>query len=123
MVLTAVFRWARRAKLGGRHWFWRSTWLLIQVAWWTLLAHLAEIAVWAGLYFWKDLFSSFEISFYFSLVTYSTVGYGDVVAPPHWSNVAAVEGLVGILLCGWSTGSFFAIANRMFLTKDKDDEK
>lgn len=54
-----------------------------------------------------------QTAFYFSGVTYTTVGYGDVVLPEGWQLVGAIEGLAGILMCGLSTGFFFAIVNRL----------
>ena len=50
---------------------------------------------------------------YFSAVTYTTTGYGDVVLPERWRLSSAVEALTGILMCGWSTGFFFAIVSRI----------
>ena len=50
--------------------------------------------------------------FYFSAVTYTTVGYGDLVLPQEWRLVGAVEGLTGILMCGLSTGLFFAVVGK-----------
>ena len=41
-------------------------------------------------------------------------GYGDLVLPPEWRLVGAIEALTGILMCGWSTGFFFAIVSRLF---------
>ena len=51
---------------------------------------------------------------YFSAVTYTTTGYGDLVLPQEWRLVGAIEALTGILMCGWSTGFFFAVVSRMF---------
>ena len=54
-----------------------------------------------------------ESAFYFSGVTYATVGYGDVVLAQPWRMLGPIEGLTGILMCGLSTGLFFAIINRL----------
>jgi len=116
LVLTAILRWIRRSPAFAEFHFWSATWLLIRIAWWTILAHMLEIAVWAFFFSWQGVFADFESSLYFSLVTYTTVGYGDVVATTQWRVVSAVEGLVGILMCGWSTGFFFALVNRLFLS-------
>lgn len=51
---------------------------------------------------------------YFSAVTYTTTGYGDLVLPQDWRLVGAIEALTGILMCGLSTGSFFAVVSRLF---------
>ena len=54
-----------------------------------------------------------QSAFYFSAVTYTTTGYGDLVLPPEWRLLGAIEALTGILMCGWSTGFFFAIVSRL----------
>jgi hypothetical protein len=50
---------------------------------------------------------------YFSAVTYTTTGYGDVVLPEGWRLVGGVEALTGILMCGLSTGLFFAAFGKL----------
>ena len=92
--------------------FWPKTRMLVSVAWWLILLHLAEIAVWALFYWWQQCLPDAESSFYFSGVTYTTVGYGDLVLPPEWRLLGPVEGLTGILMCGLSTGLFFAVVSK-----------
>jgi len=94
--------------------FWHISWLLIQIAWSMLFIHAAEVAVWALFYFWSGCLPTAEASFYFSGVTYATVGYGDLVLPQRWRLLAPVEGLTGILMCGLSTGVFFLVVSRLF---------
>jgi hypothetical protein len=96
------------------------SWLLTRVAGVTVLAHLTEIAIWAGFYYWKEALPSFETSFYFSSVTYATIGYGDIVLPQPWRVLAAMEGLTGILMCGWSGAFFFAAVNRLYILRHPD---
>jgi hypothetical protein len=57
---------------------------------------------------------------YFSAVTYTTTGYGDLVLAEGWRLLGAVEALTGILMCGWSTGFFFAIVNRLYEVAPED---
>ena len=113
LVMTALLR--RLSHSAGRMMlrFWPAIWVLIRVAMWILAAHLFEIEIWACFYTWAQAFSDIRASFYFSAVTYTTVGYGDLVLPEKWRLFAAVEGLTGILMCGWSTGIFFAVVSRM----------
>jgi len=98
---------------GEVHRFWRATWLFIFVAAWMILLHLVEIIVWATFYWWKGAMPDLQTAVYFSAVTYTTTGYGDLVLPEDWRLVGGVEALTGILMCGWSTGFFFAIVSRM----------
>ncbi len=93
--------------------FWPISWLLIRVTWVLLLIHLIEIAVWALFYLWAGLLPDAESAFYFSGVTYATVGYGDLVLQKPWRMLGPVEGLTGILMCGLSTGLFFAVLSRV----------
>jgi hypothetical protein len=110
--VTAALRWLRRRKAGsGRIGSW--VWLFIRLAAWIVLLHIAEIAVWAFTYLVMDAMPDLQSALYFSAVTYTTTGYGDLVLPQHWRLVGAVEALTGILMCGWSTGFFFAVVSRL----------
>jgi len=90
------------------------SWLLTRIAAVTVLAHLIEISLWAGFYTWSGALPSLEASFYFSSVTYATIGYGDIVLPETWRLLAAMEGLTGILMCGWSGAFFFAVVGKLY---------
>ena len=94
--------------------FWPATWLVIEIAWWLIMLHLLEIAVWAVFYWWQKCLPDMESAFYFAGVTYTTVGYGDLVLPKAWRLFGPIEGLAGILMCGLSTGFFFAVVNRIY---------
>jgi hypothetical protein len=101
-------------KVGQAHRFWSVTWLVIQTAWGLILLHLVEIAVWALFYWWQHCLPDLESAFYFAGVTYTTVGYGDLVLPKEWRLFGPIEGLTGILMCGLSTGFFFAMVTRIY---------
>src|SRR5580704_10682841 len=53
--------------------------LLLRMIWWLILIHVIEISVWALFYLWRGCMPNAEAAFYFSGVTYTTIGYGDVV--------------------------------------------
>ncbi len=93
--------------------FWPVTWLLIRVTWALIFIHVTEIAVWALFFWWNKCLPDVESSFYFSGVTYATIGYGDVVLAKEWRLFGPVEGLTGILMCGLSTAFFFAVISKM----------
>ncbi len=86
---------------------------LLHVIWWLILLHLAEITIWALFYLWRGCLPTAEAAFYFSGVTYTTLGYGDIVLAKPWRILAPLEGLVGVLMCGLSMGYFFVVVNRM----------
>jgi hypothetical protein len=95
------------------------TWRFILLAWWMVLMHLIEITLWAMFYLWQHALTEVPLALYFSAVTYTTTGYGDVVLPMQWRLVGAVEALTGILMCGWSTGFFFTAVARMVQTESR----
>jgi hypothetical protein len=79
-----------------------------------LVLHVSETALWALFYYSRGLFDAFETALYFSLGTYTTIGYGDVVLAHRWRLLGAIEGISGVLLCGISTAFMFAVINGMF---------
>ena len=85
---------------------------LIVLTCWLVIIHAAEIAAWALFYWWQDCVPDAESAVYFSGVTYTTVGYGDLVLPREWRMLAPLEALTGILMYGLSTGLFFALVSR-----------
>ena len=97
--------------------FWPITWLLICIAWLLIVFHLSEVAVWALFFRWENCMPDIESSFYFSGITYLTIGYGDLVLPKEWRLFGPIEGLTGILMCGLSTALFFAVVSKRILLR------
>ena len=95
----AYFPWVRR---------------FIRLAAWIILLHLVEIFVWGAFYSWQEAIPSLSNALYFSAATYTTTGYGDIVLPAGWHLFSTAESLTGILMCGWSTGFFFAVIHRIY---------
>lgn len=99
--------------------FWVPTVFLIGTAGWLIFLHLLEILLWGLTFYYGRAMADLKTAFYFSSVTYTTVGYGDVVLPADWRLVGGIEALTGILMCGWSTGYFFTLVSRMFHAREK----
>ena len=76
--------------------------------------HIAEIWAWALLYLWLGEFTQLEPALYFSTVTFTTLGYGDVTLGEGWRLLSAVEATNGIILFGVSTAFVFAVLRRLF---------
>src|ERR1700758_1274854 len=103
--------------------FWPITWLLIRIAWLLIVIHLLEVAVWASFFWWENCMPDLESSFYFSGITYLTIGYGDLVLPKEWRQFGPIEGLTGILMCGLSTALFFAVVSKRILQRIDGSEQ
>ena len=103
--------------------FWPITWLLIRIAWLLIVIHMLAIFVWA-LFFWvAKCLPSIESSFYFSAVTYATIGYGDLVLPKEWRMLGPIEGFTGILMFGLSTAFFFIVVSKSVLHRTDETSR
>jgi hypothetical protein len=81
--------------------------------------HTVEIWAYALLYVLLGAVKDFEVALYFSTVTYSSVGYGDVVLAEQWRIFGAIEGATGLLMIGWSTAFLVSLlAQLKLLTHD-----
>jgi hypothetical protein len=84
------------------------------------LAHLTEIALWAGLFVICGEFKSFALAYYHSAVNYTTLGYGDLIMTPSWKLLGPIEAAAGALMFGVSTAMIFAVAQRLMQAKFAD---
>ena len=106
-----LLRWLQRRRVPVYPlWPWIK--LFVHLAGAVVLLHIAQIAAWALFYVWQRAMPDVASAFYFSAVTYTTTGYGDLVLAPEWRLVGAIEALTGILMCGWSTAVFVAVVAR-----------
>lgn len=73
----------------------------------------AEVWLWALCYRLLGYIADFPTALYFATITFSTVGYGDVVPGHEWRMLAALEGVNGFVLIGWSTAYLVAAGIRV----------
>ncbi|MHC5096111.1 MAG: potassium channel family protein [Planctomycetota bacterium] len=83
------------------------------------MASLIEVLVWAFVYLWLNAIEGVEQAFYFSMVTFTTLGYGDVVLQERWRLLASFEAANGIILFGWTTAIVMAVVHRVYFQKEK----
>lgn len=77
------------------------------------LAGLLEAVVWAAAHLYLGVFGTLEEALYFSTVTLTTLGYGDITLDEQWRLFASLEAANGIILFGWSTALIFAVVQRV----------
>jgi len=74
--------------------FIHNTIVLMSVIVALMAVHLTEVVCWASFYSHERLFPDFTTSLYFSIASYTTVGYGDVVIRDKgWRLLGGVEAL------------------------------
>src|SRR4051812_48245160 len=69
----------------------RPVWMLTRLVSLLLVLHLVGMAVWATAFAAADVLPGFETSLYYSLTSYTTVGYGDVLPPNRGSCWAQLK--------------------------------
>jgi voltage-gated potassium channel Kch len=73
------------------------------------LAALVEVSIWAAAYLAHGALSGVETALYFSMVTFTTLGYGEIVLGEQWRLLASFEAANGIMMFGWTTALIFAL--------------
>lgn len=72
-----------------------------------------EILLWAWVYRHVGAIQNLETSLYFSGITFTTVGYGDVTLAKCWQLLSLGEAVNGVLMAGWSTALLIFLVQRM----------
>ena len=76
--------------------------------------HTGEAWAWSGLYLYLQEFSSLAQALYFSVVTSTTLGYGDLTLSPKWQLPGTFEAMGGLILFGVSTAFLMEVMRRLF---------
>lgn len=84
------------------------------------IKHGIDIVIWAGVFFVfaGPQFSNFDDAFYFSSVTYTTLGYGDIVVTGPWRRLCSFEAINGMILFGLTTALLFVLVEHLWLKTD-----
>ncbi len=83
-----------------------------------LSLHVVEITIWAVTYRTLPAITeldTLEKSIYFSMVTFTTLGYGEITLGPEWRLLSSIQAMNGILLFGWTTALLFSILQRTWI--------
>lgn len=70
---------------------------------WTLGMMTLSVWVWALALHALHVFTSFEESIYFSLVAFTTLGFGDILLPVEWRLLGGMAAANGLLMFGLLT--------------------
>lgn len=103
----------RKHKIG----LFNSSVLIWAVIMWMFLGIGFEAYIWALLYLLNPaitVLGDIQTAFYFSLVTYTTLGYGDIVLTGDWRVLSAVEAVNGVIIFGWTTALIFYFIQRIY---------
>ena len=77
------------------------------------LVSVLDTVIWAYVYLRVGAIEQLETALYFSMVTFTTLGYGDVTLSPDWRLLASFEAANGIMMFGWTTALIAAVIQRL----------
>ena len=77
-----------------------------------MLVHTVNVWVWAMTFYLVGAFGSFEPSLYFSLVSFTTVGFGDITLNHEWRLLSGLTAANGFISFGWSTAYMVELVRR-----------
>ncbi len=89
-----------------------NTGVIIVAMLFILLTHTIEVWVWAIVLLATGAVDSLEPALYFALVSFTTVGFGDITLTPEWRLLSALIAANGFLLFGWSTAYMVELIRR-----------
>jgi hypothetical protein len=79
-----------------------------------LITHISEILLIAAVLFGIHAFPDMRTAFYFTGETYTTLGFGDVLLPSGWRQLALFIAMSGLFTFGWSTGVLVSIVGKTY---------
>lgn len=86
---------------------------LAGVAVWLMIAHSINVWLWAGTFMRLGTFETLETALYFSIVSFTTLGFGDVILPQEWRLLAGLCAANGLLIFGLSTAFLVEFYGRL----------
>jgi hypothetical protein len=78
-----------------------------------LATHLGEMLVWGLTLTGVGAIPIFRDAFYYSAVTYTTLGYSPDLLPQGWRILAPMIAMSGFFAFGWTTGVLVNVVGRM----------
>lgn len=80
---------------------------------WMLIGILCVVFAWAGLFVITGIFEDFESSFYFAIVSATTVGFGDLVLSEEWRILSGFAAAGGFIIFGLDTAVLLEVIRRL----------
>lgn len=77
-----------------------------------MAVHSLQVWIWAATFYAVGAFNALEPALYFSLVSFSTVGFGDITLSHDWRLLSGLTAASGFLSFGWSTAYMVELVRR-----------
>jgi hypothetical protein len=87
--------------------------LLCAVMAWLLLIITLAVWTWALVLWLIGVFITMEASVYFSIVAFTTLGFGDILLPHEWRLLAGMSAVNGLVMIGLLTAMMVEVLRRV----------
>ena len=111
-AVSAVGRMLRRARLPMPHW--KAAVMVSSFVLMMFCAVVVEVWAWALLFVWGGVLPTLEEATYFAVVTFSTLGYGDIVLGPDWRLLGSLAAVNGVIVFGRTTALLFIVVQKVY---------
>ena len=87
------------------------------------ILHSIQTIIWTLCYLINPVtkvdFTNTMEGLYFSFVTFTTLGYGDVTISSEWKLLSGLEAINGIMLIGWSTALMYSLIQHIYTNQNR----
>lgn len=92
---------------------------MVAVVLWLIIGISLSAWAWAGVFLSVGVFESLEPALYFAIVTFSALGYGDIVLNSQWRLLASFAAVDGLIIFGLNTAFLVEFTSRLRSTQEK----
>lgn len=89
--------------------------VLCATAFWVLIQMTFAVWMWALTFVALGVFETVEVAVYFALVSFTTLGFGDVLLPVEWRLLGGMAALNGLLNIGLVTAAMIETLRQLRL--------
>ncbi|MDW7550400.1 potassium channel family protein [Pseudoalteromonas peptidolytica] len=86
---------------------------LVGLVLWLVAGLSVSAWLWAGAFLWLDIFNDLESALYFSVVTFTTLGYGDMTLTAQWRILGSLLAVSGLIIVGLNTAFLVEAISRI----------
>lgn len=80
---------------------------------WLVFGLILIMILWALTLFALGIFGAFEAALYFAMISFTTLGFGDIILPNEWRLLSGFIAIDGFILFGLNTAFLFEVLRRL----------
>lgn len=107
------------AALATPPFFIKTTLTLLTVVLWLVVGISLSAWFWAGTFLSVGALQGLEPALYFSIVTFTTLGYGDITLSADWRILASFAAVNGLIIFGLNTAFIVEFTSRLRSSQEK----